>query len=342
MPSARSALPITVVIPAYNAAPWIAATLDSLLGQVRPPAETIVVDDGSSDATGALAHRDGVRVIRQVRAGIAGARNAGIAAARESWIALLDADDVWDSEKLAAQWDAIDTTDAAWCFTDYFEFGEDGVTCRSVLHDIHGHSQKAERRAFDNHVYLYDRVSLACAQTFDPFILPSSCLVHRDLLAETGGFRNVVLSEDVDWFLRALARAAPAYVDRTLVGYRRHHDATTFTGNPRLLEHYYNHLDLLLDRPHEYVPEAVEVARRSFPVRMRTQATLYLRQADPASASRALLRLNARRPALATRLCAAALRVLALPPLRGALGLLRAAALAARSVVRRRAGTAVR
>ncbi len=94
---------ITAVVPAYHAAGYVAQAITSLLVQTEPPAEVIVVDDGSTDDTAAVAERAGARVIRQANGGPAAARNAGIRAATTEWIALLDADDIARPTRLARQ-----------------------------------------------------------------------------------------------------------------------------------------------------------------------------------------------------------------------------------------------
>ena len=95
---------ISVVIPSFNAGRWIAASLDSVLAQTRPPDEVIVVDDGSTDDTAAVLARygDRVRVVRASHGGLAAARNLGLAMAGGDWIAFQDADDVAHPERLAA------------------------------------------------------------------------------------------------------------------------------------------------------------------------------------------------------------------------------------------------
>ncbi|MEO5800112.1 MAG: glycosyltransferase family A protein [Gemmatimonadales bacterium] len=98
---------IATVIPAYNAAASIEAAIASAREQTIPPAEIIVVDDGSTDATARLAGAAGVRVIQQANAGPGAARNRGIAATDAEWIALLDADDSWRPERIAHQLERI-------------------------------------------------------------------------------------------------------------------------------------------------------------------------------------------------------------------------------------------
>jgi glycosyltransferase involved in cell wall biosynthesis len=94
---------ISVVIPAWNAAARLAETLASIAAQTRPADDIVVVDDGSTDATAAIAHAAGARVLRQARQGPGAAMNAGIAASRGDLIAWLEDDDLWPPDKLARQ-----------------------------------------------------------------------------------------------------------------------------------------------------------------------------------------------------------------------------------------------
>ena len=96
---------ISVIMPAYNALPYIDQAIRSVLDQDYPNIELIVVDDGSRDGTPELAEQfgDRVKVLRQKNAGPAAARNKGIAASRGDFIAFLDADDVWLPGKASMQ-----------------------------------------------------------------------------------------------------------------------------------------------------------------------------------------------------------------------------------------------
>jgi glycosyltransferase involved in cell wall biosynthesis len=100
---------VSVVVPAYDAAAYLPATLASALAQTHARHEIIVVDDGSTDDTlGTLApFRSRIRYVRQENAGPGAARNRGIAMACGDYIALLDADDTWLPETLAAQLDVF-------------------------------------------------------------------------------------------------------------------------------------------------------------------------------------------------------------------------------------------
>ncbi|MDE8349982.1 MAG: glycosyltransferase family A protein [Acidocella sp.] len=93
-----AAMMFSVVIPLFNKAPHIAAAINSVLAQTLSPDEIIVVDDGSTDASAALAESfagQQVMLIRQANQGVSAARNTGVAAARSSHVAFLDADDIW-------------------------------------------------------------------------------------------------------------------------------------------------------------------------------------------------------------------------------------------------------
>ncbi len=95
---------VSVVIPLYQTQAYIAEALASVLAQSFTDFEVIVIDDGSNDAGPEIARSTGdsrVRVVTQENRGLAGARNSGIRIASGEFVALLDADDVWEPEKLA-------------------------------------------------------------------------------------------------------------------------------------------------------------------------------------------------------------------------------------------------
>jgi glycosyltransferase involved in cell wall biosynthesis len=96
---------VSVVIPVYDTERYIAEAIDSVLAQVEPDDEIIIVDDGSTDRTAAILAGFGLRIVmvRQAHAGPAAALNAGIARATGALIAFNDADDLWMPGKLARQ-----------------------------------------------------------------------------------------------------------------------------------------------------------------------------------------------------------------------------------------------
>ena len=94
---------VSVICPAWQAAATLAETLASVKAQIVRPDETLVVDDGSTDATVEVAEASGATVISRPHRGVAAALNAGIAASRGDFLAFIDADDLWPADRLAAQ-----------------------------------------------------------------------------------------------------------------------------------------------------------------------------------------------------------------------------------------------
>ena len=89
---------VSIIIPVFNAVPWLRGCLDSVCAQTHQQLEILLVDDGSTDGSGAIceeyARADSrIRVIRQENCGVSAARNAGLATASGEWITFVDADD---------------------------------------------------------------------------------------------------------------------------------------------------------------------------------------------------------------------------------------------------------
>ena len=195
-------LKISVVIPAYNAAPFIAMTVRSALQQTYQDLEVIVVDDGSSDGTAACLEEfgDRIRVIRQANAGVARARNAGVALATGSWIAFLDADDLWLPNKLELQ---MASTTAPLSYTNRFNIGARGGLP----------------------VVQSDSTPMREGDVFMPlllegnFITNSSVLIRRDVFEASGGFESSVSpAEDWDLWLRLAVSGGHARLVTQILG----------------------------------------------------------------------------------------------------------------------------
>ncbi|MEM6324322.1 MAG: glycosyltransferase family A protein [Pseudomonadota bacterium] len=93
----------SVIIPAYNSAASLPASIEAALAQTQPALEILVIDDGSTDDTAAVAARYGnrIRLLRQANAGQGAARNHGLREARGEFVTFLDADDCWEPDFLA-------------------------------------------------------------------------------------------------------------------------------------------------------------------------------------------------------------------------------------------------
>ncbi len=115
----------SVVIPAYNASPYITDCLNSVLAQCEKDFEVIVVNDGSTDNTAAMVSTftdARIHLLNRPNGGLAAARNTGIRAAQGEFVAFLDADDRWCEEKLAAHRQAMEADPNASVSYDWSAF----------------------------------------------------------------------------------------------------------------------------------------------------------------------------------------------------------------------------
>ncbi len=216
-------LDVTVVVPAFESARWIEATLASIRAQTLAPREIVVVDNGSSDDTAALAARAGATVLVRPGGGPSRARNAGIGAARTRWIAFCDADDLWEPHKLARHRDAARVCpDVSLTFSDWLPFDARGPLREPALCDDPAYRRVARARVAPG-IVRFARADLNAGFYRSMFVLTSAAVVRRDALLAAGPFdERLRIAEDYDLFLRVLARGCAAAIEEPLVRYRRH------------------------------------------------------------------------------------------------------------------------
>jgi glycosyltransferase involved in cell wall biosynthesis len=277
-PSRSQIVPVTLIIPAYKAETEIRAALASIRMQSRFPAEIIVVDDGSPDRTAEVAEECGASVIRLPRnSGPSAARNAGVAAAHQSWLAFLDSDDVWLGGKLAAQWEALQRwPDARICFTDYDVIDAAGrVHPREMAGDA-GYAliEPSERYG---HAVRFEREALARGLVRSMFIRQSSVIIDRELFCRNGGYDEALrLGEDFDFFLRVSADAPVVAVERSLVTYYRRAASLSADAVAEIAS-----VDRLwtaiMERPERYPAVVVALIEEQRPATLRTGCRIALR-----------------------------------------------------------------
>jgi glycosyltransferase involved in cell wall biosynthesis len=107
---------ISVIIPVYNGERWVAQCIENMLGQSYKNLEVIVVDDGSTDGSAAIAAKYPVKLIRQANGGVSAARNAGIDAATGEYIHFMDVDDLINIDYYERMVEAVLCTDADMAF----------------------------------------------------------------------------------------------------------------------------------------------------------------------------------------------------------------------------------
>jgi len=193
---------VSVIIPTYNRAGQVAEAVASVAAQTFRDFEILVVDDGSTDDTfEVLAALEGVRVLRHLRRrGVAAARNLGAAEARGEWLAFLDSDDLWLPEKLARQMAYLEARPGLlWCQTDE-TWVRQGVRV----------NKPASHRKVGGRIFL--RSLERC------LVSPSAVVLHRQLLADHGGFdADLPAAEDYDLWLRLSWRYEVGLVDEPLI-----------------------------------------------------------------------------------------------------------------------------
>jgi glycosyltransferase involved in cell wall biosynthesis len=197
---------VTVVIPCFDQARYLPAAVASVRAQICGPVACVVVDDGSTDDTAAVASSLGVSVLRQPNAGVSAARNAGLAAARSDLVAFLDADDMLLPDAIDAEVEAFDRNP-----------GAAAVVGRCQPMDTDGRVLPARHHDPDaNHLY---REWLARNFVWTP----GAALFDRRALEAIGGFPlDLGPAADYAVYLR-LARTDPVvFLPRELVRYRRH------------------------------------------------------------------------------------------------------------------------
>jgi len=218
MSAAEERLGVSVIIPAFNCAAYVADAVESALNQTRPPAEVIVVDDGSTDGTDVVLRGFGsrIRVVSQQNRGLPAARNAGVAVATGEWLAFLDADDLWLPEKLARQGAATADPRVALVYTDRFNIGDRGA------------HPEVQGQALD----LYEGDVFLPLLTSGNSVTASSAMVRASVFQSLGGFMEHLRSaEDWDLWIRIAEHHRVAVCREPLVCYRYH--GSMMSGNPR-------------------------------------------------------------------------------------------------------------
>ncbi len=168
---------VGLVLAAWNAERWIGAALDSVLAQEHVPSEVVVVDDGSTDDSAAIAERYGppVRVVRQANAGIGAARNRGVGELDSDLVTFLDADDVLTPASIACR---------AKVLAD-----------RPEVELVFGHIRRFSECS--------DGAPIALNEP-QPGHIPAVMLIRRTALERVGAFpTDTHVAEGLDWLLRA-------------------------------------------------------------------------------------------------------------------------------------------
>ncbi len=200
---------VSVVIPTYNASPYVVETIGSVLNQTFSDFEIIVIDDHSSDNTVELVlsvKDDRIKlIVNSENSGAGATRTRGLRAAKGRYVALLDADDLWAPFKLAQQIEHMAANGHAITYTGYDLIDSKGTKFAD--------SGRLPRSAS------YNKLLSHC------FIRTSSLVYDADIIGRDVTFPNIRKRQDFLFFLALLKRAGPAYlVDQASCSYRIHSD----------------------------------------------------------------------------------------------------------------------
>ena len=204
---------VSILIPAFNAEEWIAGTIRAALAQTWQPKEIIVVDDGSTDRTLAIARQfdsDGVRVVTQKNQGAAAARNHAFSLSQGDYIQWLDADDLLAPDKISRQMEVL----------------KQGVSGRTLLSAAWGRFIYRPRRAQFIPTGLWEDLApvewLQRKLEQNAYMQTASWLVSRELTEAAGTWDTRLLGDDDgEYFCRVLlASDGVRFVPAAKVFYR--------------------------------------------------------------------------------------------------------------------------
>ncbi|MEI2779520.1 MAG: glycosyltransferase family A protein [Tetrasphaera sp.] len=206
---------IDVVVATNRCSPFLAETLDSVLAQTWTHWRLTLVDDGSPDPeanAAALSAVSRARIVRQRPAGLAAARNTGIAATTGEFLVFLDDDDTWEPERLERQAVALQASpDAVAACSGGSYIAADGTPFGEGWH-----ARPAATSTFLRGLAELPRIT--------------TLMVRRSAIVAVGGFDPRYSSaEDIDLALKLVRLGQVIPIDEPLVRYRRHSDNMTVT-----------------------------------------------------------------------------------------------------------------
>ncbi|OAI01170.1 glycosyltransferase family 2 protein [Methylomonas methanica] len=223
---------ISAVIPAYNSAKFIRAAINSIQAQTSKVDEIIVVDDGSTDDTEQVVKEISSAIIyhRQSNQGPSAARNKGIELANGDWIAFLDADDQWTTDKIAKQIQTLQANPELHLIAgDMTEIdNDDHLITQSVL---------AKHQMLENFQHLAGKPipNALAALVKKNFIPTGTVLVKRQTLLEAGMFNaEIRFGEDLELWAK-IATHHPITCLPDILMFRRQHGNNATQANERIL-----------------------------------------------------------------------------------------------------------
>lgn len=213
---------VTVIVPCFNSRRFLGLTLDSILAQSYDDFCVIAVDDGSTDGTATLlesyasrvtvlAHEDGGNH------GQAASLNLGVSQTESDYIAFMDADDIWQPDKLLKQAEILDRhQDVGLVYTNGYVIDATGNKLYTLFNKNHVESNGIGAILLNNYIRT-----------------PSLVMVRRSLLQTVGPF-TVGIIPDQDMWVRIKEISRFYYLDEPLACYREHQGQLSLTSNKKM------------------------------------------------------------------------------------------------------------
>jgi len=270
---------VSVIVPAYRAAGFITATLDSILAQTFQDFEIIVVNDGSPDTEDlekVLEPYDRrIVYLRQENQGPSGARNTAIRVARGEFIAPLDADDIWDPDHLEVQLAVLRADPALdMVYADARIFGDVPEAGRTLMEFRPSHGEVTFERLVTQECSVHICV----------------CVIRREILLRAGLFDpNVRMAEDVDVWLRMVMKGGRIVYHRRVLGKYRRRAGSQSSDTAAMIESWIGVLSRIARTPGLSAGDR-GVAERQIPVEQTRMEMERGRQAFVAGDSEAAIR----------------------------------------------------
>jgi len=206
---------VSVVVPAYNAEKYLGKCLESLLGQTYSNLEIIVVDDGSTDSTAAVAKSFNVRYLHQENQGVGVTMNVGFKAATGDLIASLDADDLWEPLKIEEQVECLSS--------------------QPTLDMVFGHMEQFVCPSAENP----DQLIIPEHTKVLPGYSSTTILVKKEALLRVGLFRtDLQYGGFIDWYNRASDLGLQHKMLPQVLAHRRVHESNLGHNQAEAQEQY--------------------------------------------------------------------------------------------------------
>lgn len=217
---------VSVVLPVLNGEPYLSACIDSILTQSHRDCEVLIVDDGSTDRSRAIAeefaraHPERIRILTHPRGrhvGISASRNLGVLRSRGKYVAFQDADDVWEDDKLSSQVDVLQRhPEIGLVFSGYRTLKDDRIEL--APHPTEVPSEKRDRP-----------MSMTDFLVENNFIATPTTMAPRDVLLRAGLFDTALRTEAEDWqmWIKIASRHSLYYIARPLATVRVHRGNTS-------------------------------------------------------------------------------------------------------------------